>query len=157
MTLDDHVGDIIRKGREACGVAAGLAARAAGLSEADYDTLEETGRAAAAVQFQVLGQAIGLNGAKLARIAGGWLPAPRDLSLWRELRRITTTANDLTVHCYLAWDEVSREAADELFAVERAGLANPRPGPSSSSRRSSITPSGSPANRACWAKPKRNG
>jgi hypothetical protein len=69
MTLDDHVGDIIRKGREACGVAAGLAARAAGLSEADYDTLEETGRAAAAVQFQVLGQAIGLNGAKLARIA----------------------------------------------------------------------------------------
>jgi glyoxylase-like metal-dependent hydrolase (beta-lactamase superfamily II) len=27
------------------------------------------------------------------------------------LRRITTTANDLTVHCYLAWDEVSREAA----------------------------------------------
>jgi glyoxylase-like metal-dependent hydrolase (beta-lactamase superfamily II) len=111
MTLDDHVGDIIRKGREACGVAAGLAARAAGLSEADYDTLEETGRAAAAVQFQVLGQAIGLNGAKLARIAGGWLPAPRDLSLWRELRRITTTANDLTVHCYLAWDEVSREAA----------------------------------------------
>jgi glyoxylase-like metal-dependent hydrolase (beta-lactamase superfamily II) len=111
MTLDDHVGDIIRKGREACGVAVGVAARAAGLSEADYHTLEETGRAAAAVPFQTLGQAIGLNGAKLARIAGGWLPAPRDLSLWRELRRITTTANGLTVHCYLVWDEVSREAA----------------------------------------------
>jgi hydroxyacylglutathione hydrolase len=111
MTLEDHLGDIIRKGRDASGAAALVAAQAAGLTEADYNALEETGRVSAPVHFQALGQAIGLNGAKLERIAKGWLPAPRDLSQWRELRQITTTANDLTVHCYLVWDEVSREAA----------------------------------------------
>jgi len=111
MTLEDHLGDIIRKGREASGAAAGVAAQAAGLSEADYSALEETGRASAPIHFQALAQVVGLNGAKLERIAKGWLPAPRDLSTWLELRQITTTANDLTVHCYLVWDEVSREAA----------------------------------------------
>jgi hydroxyacylglutathione hydrolase len=111
MNLEDHLGDVLRKGRAASGVTAGVAAQAAGLSETDYNALEETGRVSAPVQFQTLGQAIGLSGAKLERIAKGWLPAPRDFSLWRELRQITTAANDLTVHCYLIWDEVSREAA----------------------------------------------
>jgi hydroxyacylglutathione hydrolase len=109
--LEDHLGDIIRKGREASGAAALAAAQAAGLTEADFNTLEETGRASAAIHFQALGHAIGLDGAKLERIAKDWLPAPRDLSQWIELRQITTTANGITVHCYLVWDEVSREAA----------------------------------------------
>ena len=111
MTLEDHLGDILRKGRDSRGVPAPVAALAAGLSEADYIAQEKTGRVSAAIRFQDLGQAIGLDGAKLERIAKGWLPAPRDLSLWLELRQITTTANNLTVHCYLIWDEVSREAA----------------------------------------------
>jgi hydroxyacylglutathione hydrolase len=111
MTLEDHVGDIIRKGRLASGAAANVAAQAAGLTEAELSALEESGRVPAAVHWQALGQAIGLNGAKLERIAQGWLPAPPDLSRWRELRHITTTANDLAVHCYLIWDEGSREAA----------------------------------------------
>jgi len=109
--LEDHLGDIIRKGREASGAGVGAAAQAAGLTEVDFNALEETGRVSAAVHFPALGQAIGLNGAKLERIAKGWLPEPRDLSQWRELRQITSTANDLTVHCYLVWDEVTREAA----------------------------------------------
>jgi glyoxylase-like metal-dependent hydrolase (beta-lactamase superfamily II) len=109
--LEDHLGDIIRKGRQASGADAPAAARAAGLAEADFNVLEETGRVSAAVDFLSMGRAIGLNGAKLERIAKGWLPEPRDLSLWRELRQITTAANDLTVHCYLVWDEVTREAA----------------------------------------------
>jgi glyoxylase-like metal-dependent hydrolase (beta-lactamase superfamily II) len=111
MTLEDHLGDIIRKGREAGGVAAEAAARAAGLPEADFNALEESGRVAGPVNFQALGQALGLNGTKLQRLAQGWLPAPPDLARWRELRQITTTAAGLTVHCYLVWDEVSREAA----------------------------------------------
>jgi glyoxylase-like metal-dependent hydrolase (beta-lactamase superfamily II) len=109
--LEDHLGDIIRKGRLASGTAALATAQAAGLTEADFNALEETGQVSASVHFQALGQAIGLNGAKLERIAKGWLPEPRDLAQWRELRQITTTANDLTVHCYLVWDEVTREAA----------------------------------------------
>jgi glyoxylase-like metal-dependent hydrolase (beta-lactamase superfamily II) len=111
MTLEDHVGDIVRKGRLASGAAAKAAAQAAGLTEAELGALEETGRVSGAVHWQALAQAIGLNGAKLERIAQGWLPAPRDLSRWRELRQITTIANDLAVHCYLIWDEGSREAA----------------------------------------------
>jgi glyoxylase-like metal-dependent hydrolase (beta-lactamase superfamily II) len=109
--LEDHLGDIIRKGRQASGAAALAAAQAAGLTEAEFDALEETGQVSAAVHFHPLGQAIGLNGAKLEHIAKGWRPAPRDLSQWIELRQITTTAEGLTVHCYLVWDEVTREAA----------------------------------------------
>jgi glyoxylase-like metal-dependent hydrolase (beta-lactamase superfamily II) len=63
------------------------------------------------VNFQGLAASIGLNGGKLERISKGWLPAVPDLSLWRELRQITTAANGLIVHCYLVWDEVSRDAA----------------------------------------------
>jgi glyoxylase-like metal-dependent hydrolase (beta-lactamase superfamily II) len=111
VTLEDHLGDIIRKGRQAGGVAADAAARAAGLSETDFNALEETGLVSAPVNFQVLGQALGLNGSKLERLAQGWRPAPADLSQWRELRQITTTSYGLAVHCYLAWDEGSREAA----------------------------------------------
>jgi glyoxylase-like metal-dependent hydrolase (beta-lactamase superfamily II) len=111
MTLEDHLGDIIRKGRQSGGVTVDAAARAAGLSGPDFIALEENGRTSAAVNFPALGQALGLNGAKLERIARGWLPAPRDLSLWRELRQVTTAAEGITVHCYLVWDEVSREAA----------------------------------------------
>jgi hydroxyacylglutathione hydrolase len=58
-----------------------------------------------------LAQSVGLDGAKLKAIASGWHPTKKDLSVWRELRVITTSANDITVNCYLAWDEVSREAA----------------------------------------------
>jgi hydroxyacylglutathione hydrolase len=109
--LEDHLGDIIRKGRQASGVAPLAAAQAAGLTEADFKALEETGRISATVHYQALGKAIGVEVAKLERIAKGWLPAQRDLAQWREARQITTSANDITVHCYLVWDEVSREAA----------------------------------------------
>jgi glyoxylase-like metal-dependent hydrolase (beta-lactamase superfamily II) len=39
------------------------------------------------------------------------LPSAPDLSRWRELRQITTAGHDYEVHCYLVWDEVTREAA----------------------------------------------
>jgi glyoxylase-like metal-dependent hydrolase (beta-lactamase superfamily II) len=111
MNLEDHLGDILRKGRAARLVDASAVARAAGLSLADWNALEETGVAPGPVNFAALGPVVGLDGAKLERIAGGWLPATPDLPLWRELRRITTTADGMAVHCYLAWDEGSREAA----------------------------------------------
>jgi glyoxylase-like metal-dependent hydrolase (beta-lactamase superfamily II) len=47
----------------------------------------------------------------LERIADGWLPAKQDLSRWRELRVFTTPGDGLTVNCYLAWDEATRDAA----------------------------------------------
>jgi glyoxylase-like metal-dependent hydrolase (beta-lactamase superfamily II) len=111
MNLEDHLGDILAKGRAARGADISAASRAAGLTPAEWDTLEQTGLAPRPLHFDALGSALGLDAAKLERIALGWKPAPADLSLWRELRQITTAAAGITVNCYLAWDEVSREAA----------------------------------------------
>jgi hydroxyacylglutathione hydrolase len=111
MTLEDHVGDIIRKGRLASNTPSQAAAQAAGLSESELGTLEETGKVGKTVNFIALAQAVGLNGAKLEKIAKGWLPASPDLSLWRELRVIASQGDGTGVNCYLVWDEVTRDAA----------------------------------------------
>jgi hydroxyacylglutathione hydrolase len=48
---------------------------------------------------------------KLQGIAQGWLPSPKDLGTWRELRCLNTTDGSMAVNCFIVWDEVSREAA----------------------------------------------
>ncbi|HUZ06480.1 MAG TPA: MBL fold metallo-hydrolase [Candidatus Paceibacterota bacterium] len=112
MNLEDHLGDIIRKARAMSNVSISTAANAAGISEAELSALEESGRLAKKMNFTALAQLAGLNPAKFEAIANGWLPSPKDLSAWREVRVITTEDSDgLTVNCYLVWDEVQREAA----------------------------------------------
>jgi glyoxylase-like metal-dependent hydrolase (beta-lactamase superfamily II) len=111
MTLEDHVGDIIRKGRMMSAVSAEATARSGGLTEPELEVLEETGRAPRTVNFAAIARTLGLDGAKLEMIAKGWLPATKDLGLWRELRMVTTSRTGLAVNCFLLWDEVSREAA----------------------------------------------
>jgi glyoxylase-like metal-dependent hydrolase (beta-lactamase superfamily II) len=111
MNLEDHLGDIIRKARAMSGVSAASAAIAAGLSEAELSALEESGKAAKKINFHELAPLIGLDAAKLEGIANGWLPTPKDLGVWRELRVFTTAGDGLTVNCYLVWDEVTRDAA----------------------------------------------
>src|SRR5690242_3914225 len=44
MTLEDSVGDIIRKARQSASVSAEAAAQAAGLSTSEFAGLEETGQ-----------------------------------------------------------------------------------------------------------------
>src|ERR1700759_896676 len=107
MNLEDHLGDIIRKARAMTGISAEGAARAAGLSEADYQALEQSGSSSRKINFTELANLIGLNAAKLQGIADGWLPSQKDLSTWRELRQISTTERGNDVHCYLVWDEVT--------------------------------------------------
>lgn len=111
MNLEDHLGDIVRKARSMSKVSAETAARAAGLTVEKLEALEESGRAEGDVNYAALGNAIGLDGAKLESIAKGWLPAPKDLSTWRELRCISTEGSGMVVNSYVIWDEVSREAA----------------------------------------------
>jgi len=111
MNLEDHAGDVIRKARAMSRVSSEAAARAAGLSETALAALEETGSAGGTVHYRELAELIGLDGAKLEAIAEGWTPQPRDLSTWRELRCITGSDGVMAVNAYLAWDEVSREAA----------------------------------------------
>jgi len=111
MNLEDHLGDIIGKARVAANVSCQAAAAAAGLAVDEFSALEETGKVAKPPDFEALAAKIGLHGKKLAGIAGGWLPAVRDLGVWRELRQITTAGPSYRVNCYLVWDEVTREAA----------------------------------------------
>lgn len=111
MNLEDHIGDVVRKGRMASGVAETAAAAAASIRVETLAELEKSGRTSEKPQWESLGKAIGLEGKKLAGLAAGWRPAEQDFGTWRELRRFTTTENEITVNCYLVWDEVSREAA----------------------------------------------
>ena len=111
VNLEDHPGDIIRKGRAMSGVSAAAAARAAGISETELAALEETGQASSRPDFAALANLIGLHPAKLEGIASGWRPAEKDLSPWRELRVFTTAGEGMTVNCFLVWDEATRDAA----------------------------------------------
>ena len=111
MNLEDHLGDIIRKARDMSQITVAIAAKEAGISEGELAALEKTGVLSTQINLPALAKVLGLNGSKLAAIAGGWLPTEKDLSVWHELRVFTSQTDDLTVNCYLAWDEVTREAA----------------------------------------------
>jgi glyoxylase-like metal-dependent hydrolase (beta-lactamase superfamily II) len=111
MQLEDHLGDILRKARAGRGVASQPAAAAAGVSADALQELEASGQCSTQPDYTKLADLLNLNPTKLAGIANGWTPAEPDLEQWRELRRLTTHAQGMDVHCYLVWDEVTREAA----------------------------------------------
>ena len=111
VQLEDHLGDIVRKACAANNIPTAAAAAAAGLSENEFTAFGQTGQSAQNINFPALAKVAGLNPAKLEAVASGWLPTAKDLSGWRELRVITTKRDDLTVNCYLVWDEVQRDAA----------------------------------------------
>jgi glyoxylase-like metal-dependent hydrolase (beta-lactamase superfamily II) len=111
MNLEDHLGDIVRKARQMTHTEPDAAAVAGGISSTQLSELESTGRIPAGISWTALGAKLNLDGHRLDRIAKGWLPAPKDLSTWRELRVITTSDGEMSVNSYLVWDEVSREGA----------------------------------------------
>lgn len=111
MPLEDHLGDIIRKGRAHSRISAEQAAAACGLSVAQLQHFEQTGQSPSPVDFESAGRLLQLDARKLQAISTGWLPALPELAEWRELRQISTVAEGISVHCYLVWDEVTREAA----------------------------------------------
>src|SRR5208282_2060639 len=111
VNLEDHTGNIIRKARAMTNVSTAAAARAAGISEAELSALEASGEIGKRPDFAALARLVGLHPAKLEGLANGWLPAEKDLSVWRELRVFTTASDGMTVNCYLVWDEVTRDAA----------------------------------------------
>ncbi|MFM1944540.1 MAG: Zn-dependent hydrolase, glyoxylase family [Verrucomicrobiota bacterium] len=109
MQLEDHVGDVLAKARKGLGLEVGELARLAGRSEGDYAGVEDSGDVSG-LDLAPLAQRLGLDGGKLSRVAGGWVPAVPDLGVWRELR-VVTTERGMSVNAYLIWDEVTREAA----------------------------------------------
>jgi len=122
MNLEDHLGDIIRKGRKAANVPAEAAAKTAGLSVAALAALEESGKVVEQPNLAALAALIGLHPGKLEGIAKGWLPTETNLSQWCELRQFSTEQDGMAVNNYLVWDEVSREAAlfDTGWSAEKA-------------------------------------
>jgi glyoxylase-like metal-dependent hydrolase (beta-lactamase superfamily II) len=111
LMLADHLGDILRKAREAANISRETAAKAAGIEPGEYDAFEKSGTAPKGALLAPLATILGLNATKTQKIADGWLPPDFELSAWREIRVITTRDEDTTVNCYLIWDEISREAA----------------------------------------------
>jgi hydroxyacylglutathione hydrolase len=111
MNLEDHLGDIIRKARAMSNISPAAAAKAAGLSEQELASLEDSGTSAKKPDFDELAELIGLNPGKLKAIAQGWMPSEKNLNTWPVLRPITTSGDGITVNAYLIWDEVAREAA----------------------------------------------
>ena len=111
MNLEDHLGDIIRKARNAAGLSAGAAAKVACLPAREFETLEASGRCVGTPDLRALAGLIGLHPSKLEGIACGWHPEERSLGCWRELRQITTSQGGNAVNCFLAWDPETREAA----------------------------------------------
>lgn len=111
MTLEDSLGDILRKARTSCSVTPEAAAAAAGISVADYNDVEDSGKAPKTFNFNAVAKLLTLNGPNLQKIANGWLPKPVDTNQWCEFRMITSAGDGMTVNAYLVWDGASREAA----------------------------------------------
>lgn len=110
MTLEDHIGDIIRKARQAANVSREAVAQAAELTVVQLEELEDSGACGKQPNYAAIAPLMALDPRKLRRIADGWLPGNIDTAAWREVRQITTSQR-LSVNCYLVWDEVTREAA----------------------------------------------
>ncbi|NLH72920.1 MAG: MBL fold metallo-hydrolase [Verrucomicrobia bacterium] len=111
MPLEDHIGDIIRKARLHAAVSIESTAHAAGITPAQLEDLEQNGTLPNPIDFTRIANVLGLDPAKLERIARGWEPARVDTSRWRELRLIATNSAGFGVNCYLVWDSDTRMAA----------------------------------------------
>lgn len=111
MALEDHLGDVLFKSRISANLQPADVATAAGLTTADYQKLEQTGRPSPEPDYAALAKLLDLDAAKLKRLAGGWEPKPADAARWRHLRMISTSGSGMTVNCFLVWDEAAREAA----------------------------------------------
>ncbi len=111
MTLEDSLGDILRKARTSAQVSPEAAAVEAGLTTQRYLAMEDSGQLDPLTQFSPLCRLLGLCDMKLERFAHGWLPDDVGLSRWKELRAITTAGDGMTVNAFLVWDPATRDAA----------------------------------------------
>ena len=110
MTLEDHAGDVVGKARKGLGVSPGQIAEAGGFTAEGYGRFEEDGTFDELPDFEKIGELLHLNPDKLATIVSGWYPRAADLEGNKTVRQITTNEG-MEVHCYLAWDAGTREAA----------------------------------------------
>ena len=106
VTLEDSRGDILRKARTSTQTVVAAAAQAAGVSAAEYERMEESGKPAAGCRFAELGARLTLAGAKLTRIAEGRLPKPVAHPGGVEPRVIPTPGEGTAVPPQSGWEAV---------------------------------------------------
>lgn len=111
MNLEDHAGDVCRKGRLSAKISLEAAAEAGGVTPDVLSSFEANGTSSAKIDLAAIARLSGIDGSKLTRLASGWQPPAIDLGRWSQLRQITTAGDDMTTNCYLVWDEATREAA----------------------------------------------
>lgn len=111
MTLEDSLGDILRKARTSTHTSAEQAAALAGLTPEAYAAVEDTGKLPAEMRLPELCRQLTLHPDKFARLAQGWLPADVGADRWNGFRMITTAGDGMTVNAFLVWDPVTRDAA----------------------------------------------
>ncbi len=111
MQLEDHAGDILRKTRMGRNIPSEQVAAAAQIRPEQLTQFEERGEPPDRIDLEAAAKLLNLDGAKLRRIAEGWLPDAHDLSQWRHLRQIESDHGGMAVNCFLLWDRSSGEAA----------------------------------------------
>lgn len=111
MSLEDHVGDVIRKTRMGLGVTSEAVAAAGQISLERLAQFEEHGTPADGIAFREIAQLLQLDGQKILDLVAGWEPAKHDETQWRHLRKIETDDGGMAVNCYLIWDQNTGAAA----------------------------------------------
>ncbi|MDB6053038.1 MAG: Transcriptional regulator, family, partial [Verrucomicrobiales bacterium] len=85
MNLEDHFGDVIRKARAAADVQVGSAAAAAGITSAQLEEVESSGKLYPGMKVDSLASTLRLKPNKLVALSKGYHPKEQDLGQWREL------------------------------------------------------------------------
>ena len=110
MTLEDHAGDVVGKARKGLGVSPEQVTKVGGFTAESYAKFEQDGTYDDLPDLVKIGELLDLNPGKLATIVSGWCPRAADLETNKTVRQITTNEG-MEVHCYLAWDAATHEAA----------------------------------------------
>jgi hydroxyacylglutathione hydrolase len=132
MPTEDHIGDVIAKECFHQDIAQEAAAKAAGLSLDELDAFQKFGESRKPVNYDALGELLGMDAAKLRGIANKWEPTPPDLLRWPGLRQVVSEEG-FAVNAYLVWDTQTKEAAifdtgwsaDGLFKIIEEEQLNP--------------------------------
>jgi len=82
MTLEDHLGDIIRKAAVCRRLAEAAGQSGFASAKRNSPRSKTPAKQPASQNFAPLAALLGLHPAKLESIANGWLPSEKDLTLW---------------------------------------------------------------------------
>lgn len=132
MTLEDELGDVVRKARRGNALSERALAGSVGLPEREIREIEAYRLTPNPDTIARIAEALHLKAPALASLAAGkYQPDCPPLSQWGCIEALQSRYGSMTVNCYLIWDPASREAllvdtgtdyAAIAGAIERHGL-----------------------------------